>query len=98
MYRLSTETLLQAWETGRALHPVDQALLLLAAAEPTADLTDLSRLSIGQRGLAEIGVLQFVTLATVGYGDMLAVTAWVRSLATFEGMVGVLYVALLMGG
>ena len=59
MYRLSAETLLQAWETGLALHPVDQALLLLAAAEPTADLTDLSRLSIGQRGLAEIGVLQF---------------------------------------
>lgn len=39
----------------------------------------------------------FVTLATVGYGDVLAVNAWARSLATFEGMVGVLYVALLMG-
>ena len=33
-----------------------------------------------------------------GERDVLAVTAWVRSLATFEGMVGVLYVALLMGG
>lgn len=39
----------------------------------------------------------FVTLATLGYGDVLPLNAWARSLATLEGMVGVLYVALIMG-
>ena len=39
----------------------------------------------------------FVTLATLGYGDVLPLNAWARSLATMEGMVGVLYVALIMG-
>lgn len=39
----------------------------------------------------------FVTLATLGYGDVLPLNAWARSLATVEGMVGVLYVALIMG-
>ena len=48
-------------------------------------------------GWQQLVYFSFVTLATVGYGDVLAVNAWARSLATFEGMVGVLYVALLMG-
>ncbi len=39
----------------------------------------------------------FVTLATLGYGDVLPLNAWARSLATVEGMVGVLYIALIMG-
>jgi hypothetical protein len=39
----------------------------------------------------------FVTLATLGYGDIIPLNAWARSLATVEGMVGVLYVALIMG-
>lgn len=39
----------------------------------------------------------FVTLATLGYGDVIPLNAWARSLATVEGMVGVLYVALIMG-
>ncbi|MEI2721927.1 MAG: potassium channel family protein [Gemmatimonadales bacterium] len=39
----------------------------------------------------------FVTLATLGYGDVLPLNAWARSLATMEGMLGVLYIALIMG-
>lgn len=39
----------------------------------------------------------FVTLATLGYGDVLPLNPWARSLATVEGMLGVLYVALIMG-
>ncbi len=39
----------------------------------------------------------FITFATVGYGDILPVNAWARALASFEGMVGVLYVAMLVG-
>jgi hypothetical protein len=39
----------------------------------------------------------FVTLATLGYGDVLPLNAWARSLATVEGMLGVLYIALIMG-
>lgn len=39
----------------------------------------------------------FVTLATLGYGDIIPVNAWARALATVEGMTGVLYIALIMG-
>lgn len=39
----------------------------------------------------------FITLATVGYGDVLPLNPWARSLAAAEGMLGVLYVALIMG-
>lgn len=39
----------------------------------------------------------FITFATVGYGDILPVNPWSRALASLEGMIGVLYVAMLVG-
>lgn len=39
----------------------------------------------------------FVTLATLGYGDVLPLNPWARSLATMEGMIGVLFITLIMG-
>ncbi len=38
----------------------------------------------------------YVTLTTAGYGDLLPVSAWARSLATVEAVMGVLYLAILM--
>ncbi len=38
----------------------------------------------------------YVTLTTVGYGDVLPVSWWARSLATAEAIIGVLYLAILM--
>jgi hypothetical protein len=38
----------------------------------------------------------YTTLTTVGYGDVLPVTWWARSLANLEMVVGVLYIAILI--
>ncbi|NTW02663.1 MAG: two pore domain potassium channel family protein [Oscillochloris sp.] len=38
----------------------------------------------------------YVTLTTMGYGDILPHTMWARSLATFEAVCGVLYVTIIM--
>ena len=38
----------------------------------------------------------YATLSTLGYGDVLPVTAWARSAATFEAVVGVLYTAVIV--
>jgi hypothetical protein len=46
---LTDTILLNAWETGRARHPVDRALLLLALVLPDVPLEMLTALSIGQR-------------------------------------------------
>ena len=39
----------------------------------------------------------FVTLATLGYGDIIPLNPWARSLAAMEGMIGVLFITLIMG-
>ena len=39
----------------------------------------------------------FVTLTTVGYGDVVPVTAPARALSNLESLVGVLYPAVLIG-
>ena len=38
----------------------------------------------------------YATLSTLGYGDVLPVTFWARSMATFEAVVGVLYTAVIV--
>ena len=38
----------------------------------------------------------YATLTTLGYGDILPVTMWARSLASIEAIVGVLYVTIIM--
>ena len=38
----------------------------------------------------------YVTLTTLGYGDILPVSSWARSLVSLEAVVGVLYLAILM--
>ena len=38
----------------------------------------------------------YVTLTTAGYGDVLPITLWARSLANMEMVIGVLYVTIIM--
>lgn len=38
----------------------------------------------------------YVTLTTLGYGDILPVTMWARSLVSLEAVIGVLYVTVIM--
>lgn len=45
----------------------------------------------------QLGYYSMITLTTVGYGDIIPVNAWARTLAALEGMTGVLYIAILMG-
>lgn len=49
MRRLTDSEIIEVWEVARGLHPVDQALALLAAATPEHTPDELARLSIGQR-------------------------------------------------
>lgn len=41
----------------------------------------------------ELNYLSFVTLVTLGYGDMVPVGAWARSLAVCEAVAGTLFLA-----
>ena len=45
----------------------------------------------------QLSYFSFVTLATLGYGDIVPLNPWARAMATVEAMVGVLYVAFIMG-
>jgi hypothetical protein len=49
MRTLSPRELLEIWEEGQRLHPIDRALTLLATACPERGQEELARLSIGQR-------------------------------------------------
>jgi hypothetical protein len=47
--RLSGPEILDVWERGQALHPVDRALLILATACPEAGWSRLAALAVGRR-------------------------------------------------
>jgi len=49
MLPLTASEVLQVWERGQGLHPVDRALVLLAAALPGTPWEQLARLPIGRR-------------------------------------------------
>ncbi len=49
MAPISAQRLLGVWEQGQGLHDVDQALVMLAAAQPAEASTDLASLSLGER-------------------------------------------------
>lgn len=50
----------------------------------------------GSPGWRQLIYFSFVTLTTVGYGDMIPATAQVQSLSFVEGIIGVLFVAVLI--
>lgn len=45
----------------------------------------------------QMAYFSYITLTTLGYGDILPVSPWAQSLSVFEAMVGVLYIAILIG-
>ncbi len=47
-------------------------------------------------GWQEFMYYSYVTLNTVGFGDIRPVGSWARSLSTLEAMIGVLYIAILV--
>jgi hypothetical protein len=49
MPTLADEQLIRLWELGEERHAVDQALLLLLAANPEATLDEVAQLTVGQR-------------------------------------------------
>ena len=44
----------------------------------------------------QIIYFSYTTLTTVGYGDVLPVAPWARTLANLQGIIGVLYIAIMM--
>lgn len=49
MARLTASTLLEVWERGRSLHPIDRALRLVAAALPELPPSGLASMRLGER-------------------------------------------------
>jgi hypothetical protein len=66
MHPLTASEILQVWERGYRLHPVDRALTLLAAANPDTSWEQLVRLPVGQRDdqLLSLRELTFGSLLT----------------------------------
>jgi len=65
MRALAGSDILALWETARGYHPVDRALALLAAAEPTASHGELAALPLGQRDQ------HLIALRRLTFGDCL---------------------------
>ena len=71
-----------------------EAYTLAAHLDPTSFAGTLPE---GQNALsAHLTYFSFVTLATVGYGDILPVSLVTRALANFEGLLGTLFPAILI--
>jgi len=72
------------------------AYMLLETTQPTAFSMDIAR--HGNRGMdwSDCVFYSFVTLTTIGYGDIVPITAQARSLSILEAVSGTLYVAVLI--
>ena len=68
MDALSEHELLEVWDLGQTLHPVDRALALLAFARPEATPDELAAISVGQRNE------QLVELRTATFGSRIEVS------------------------
>jgi hypothetical protein len=55
---LSADDLLRVWEVGKAQHPLDRALTVLAAIEPSATRGELARLPTGRRDARLLSVYE----------------------------------------
>jgi Ion channel len=72
------------------------AYMLLETIQPNAFAMDIAR--HGNRGMdwSDCVFYSFVTLTTIGYGDIVPITAQARSLSILEAVSGTLYVAVLV--
>ncbi|KPJ92324.1 MAG: hypothetical protein AMS18_07675 [Gemmatimonas sp. SG8_17] len=75
-----------------------QLFLLLQIVEPQSfgQAVDLAPVGQEVRLFSELNYFSFVTLTTLGYGDITAKTGLARGVATVEAMVGQFYLAVLV--
>ena len=72
------------------------AYLLLENLYPGSFYIDAAHNPDGYLNLSDLLYYSYVTLTTLGYGDITLVTSQARSLAFLEAVCGVLYVAVLV--
>jgi hypothetical protein len=51
---------------------------------------------IGETGSLDFVFFSFTTLTTLGYGDIIPVSAYARTATTLQAIIGVLYIAILI--
>jgi len=83
VYLMFGMTWMLAYRLLEGLHP---GSLLMGGGSPPGSLHEV----------ADVLYFSFVTLTTLGYGDMLPLTSQARSLAILEAVCGVLYLAILI--
>ncbi len=71
---------------------------LLETIEPGSFLLNVERTAHDSVGFRQLLYFSFMTLTSVGYGDLTPVTDRAQSLVILEGVAGVIYVAVLVGG
>lgn len=76
-----------AWASGYAL---------VYAAHPASFYIDPARIPAGVLSFNDLLHFSFVTLTTLGYGDITPISAPAKSLASVEAVCGVLYIAILV--
>lgn len=69
---------------------------LLETLVPGSFQVNISARALEYIGWRSLVFFSFMTLTTIGYGDITPVTFQAQSLATIEGVIGVLYVAVLI--
>ena len=72
------------------------AYLLVETIQPTAFSMDVARHGNRAMDWSDCVFYSFVTLTTIGYGDIVPMTAQARSLSILEAVSGTLYVAVLI--
>ncbi len=71
---------------------------LLETIEPGSFRASAAAVGEVSMGFRRLLFFSFMTLTSIGYGDIVPVTDRAQSLAILEGVAGVLYVAVLVGG
>jgi hypothetical protein len=71
---------------------------LLETIEPGSFVISVEGFADTHIGFRQLLFYSFMTLTSVGYGDITPITDRAQSLAILEGVMGVLYVAVLVGG
>ncbi len=72
------------------------AYALVYAAHPASFYIDPARIPAGVLSFNDLLHFSFVTLTTLGYGDITPVSAPAKSLSSVEAVCGVLYIAILV--
>lgn len=82
---------------GDAFIPLYMALELLTRLTTGAPAFMIAATPDVAVGWPQMAYYSFVTLTTTGYGDILPVSTWARSIVVFESVVGTLTIAIVIG-